>query len=293
MDQNGNEKLEQLKDQYHTIPVPDFAKDRIMAGIEQGKKGRRKRSMMKFTKKTGLTAAAALFAITVMANLSPMTAKAMESIPVIGTIAKVVTFRTFEESGDNYEAKIQVPQVSIGDHSDSEANQSIADYANQLIADYENQVKQDLEGQGHYSVTSTYDVVTDNPKYLSLRIKTTVIMASGSNYAKIFTIDKATGKVAALKELFAGKPDMLSAISDNIKEQMRSQMAADENKQYSIDSRDDPEDDFKGLTGEESFYFDKDGRLVLSFDEYTVAPGYMGVVEFTIPKSVTGDIPFQ
>lgn len=293
MDQKGNEKLEQLKDQYHDILVPDSAKGRIMAGIQQGKKGRRKRSMMKFTKKTGLTAAAALLAITLMANLSPMTAKAMESIPVIGTIAKVVTFRTFEESKDNYEAKIQVPQVSIGDQTDTEVNQSIADYANQLIADYESQVKKDLDGQGHYSVTSTYDVVTDNSKYLSLRIKTTVIMASGSNYAKIFTIDKATGKVVTLKDLFTGKPDTLSAISDNIKEQMQSQMAADENKQYFIDSQDDPEDDFKGLTGDESFYFNKDGQLVISFDEDTVAPAYMGVVEFTIPKSVTGDISFQ
>ena len=27
-----------------------------------------------------------------------------------------------------------------------------------------------------------------------------------------------------------------------------------------------------------------------TFDEYEVAPGYMGAVEFVIPKSVTGDL---
>ena len=31
------------------------------------------------------------------------------------------------------------------------------------------------------------------------------------------------------------------------------------------------------ITGDESFYFNENGELVIVFDEYTVAPGYMGV----------------
>ena len=70
---------------------------------------------------------------------------------------------------------------------------------------------------------------------------------------------------------------------------MREQMAADENVIYYLDS-DMPEQDFKGLTGEESFYFSQNGELVVAFDEYQVAPGYMGAVEFTIPTEVTGNL---
>ena len=51
-----------------------------------------------------------------------------------------------------------------------------------------------------------------------------------------------------------------------------------------------PETDFKGLTGSESFYFDESGQLVIAFNEYDVAPGYMGAVDFTIPKTVTGKL---
>ena len=51
-----------------------------------------------------------------------------------------------------------------------------------------------------------------------------------------------------------------------------------------------PDTDFKGLTGQESFYFSQEGELVIVFDEYQVAPGYMGAVTFTIPKEVTGDL---
>ena len=290
MENDSRNNLEKLKEEYHNIPVPASARENMMAGIEKAKKEKRMRIVIQFTKKTGLTAAAALLAITVMANVSPTTANAMENIPVLGTIAKVVTFRTFEDTKDNYEAKIDIPQVSIGDQANTEVNKSIEEYANQLIAEYEKEVTEDVAGEGHYSVTSSYQVVTDNDKYLSLRINTTVIMASGADFVKIFTIDKATGQVVTLKDLFRDKADYIQALSDNIKEQMRAQMAADDSKMYFFESGEEAAEDFSQITGVESFYFNGNGELVLVFDEYTVAPGYMGVVEFTIPKSVTGDI---
>ena len=52
-------------------------------------------------------------------------------------------------------------------------------------------------------------------------------MASGTEYTKVFTIDKTTGDIISLSDLFKNKPEMLTAISDNIKEQMKQQMAAD------------------------------------------------------------------
>lgn len=290
VENDGRKNVEQLKEDYYRIPVPAAAKGSVLAGIEKAKREKRMRRMRQFTKKTGLTAAAALLTITVMANVSPVTANAMENIPVLGTIARVVTFRTFEDTKNNYEAKIDIPQVSMGDRNNAEVNKSIEEYANQLIAEYEKEVTGDIAGDGHYSVTSAYEVVTDSEKYLSLRINTTVIMASGADYAKIFTIDKATGKVVTLKDLFKGKTDYIQTVSDNIKEQMRAQMAADDSKMYFLDSGEAAAEDFDQITGDESFYFDQEGELVIVFDEYTVAPGSMGVVEFTIPKAVTGDL---
>lgn len=57
-------------------------------------------------KKTGGAAAAAMIAITVLVNATPALANAMEQIPVIGSIAKVVTFRTYEDK------KIILRQIS-------------------------------------------------------------------------------------------------------------------------------------------------------------------------------------
>ncbi len=143
-----------------------------------------------------------MLAITALTNINPAIANAMEQIPVIGSIARVVTFRTYEDKKENTEAEIKVPQVTQENGSGREipANKSIQEYADQLIASYEEEVSR-LNGEGRYAMESSYKVVTDNSKYLSIRIDTTVVMASGAQYVKIFTIDKATGRAVTLPEL--------------------------------------------------------------------------------------------
>lgn len=288
MEHSDEEKLLKMKERYQEIPIPEAAAGKVLAGIKKAQKEKRKNAMMKITKRTGITAAAAMLAIAAMANLSPVTANAMEDIPVLGAIAKVVTFRTYENTKDNYEAKIDIPKVSVNNEDNEKVNRSIEEYAQQLIAEYEKEVEGNEAGQGYYSVTSGYDVVTDSDKYLSLRINTTVVMASGTEFVKIFTIDKATGNVVTLKDLFKDKSDYITAISDNIKTQMKEQMAADDSKTYFYNDGEAAGEGFNQITGDESFYFNENGEIVIVFDEYEVAPGYMGAVEFTIPKSVTG-----
>lgn len=288
MKQDEKHHLDMLKQEYGHIPVPEQARARMITGISQGKKAKKGVIMMSFAKRTGGTAAAAMLTITLLANLSPTTANAMEQIPVISSIAKVVTFRTFEDQKGNFEANIQVPQVTLENSSQAQvpANQSMEDYVNQLISAYEKELA-DSNGEGHYGVNSSYKVITDNSKYLSIRIDTTLTMASGTQYVKIFNIDKSTGTIVTLTDLLKNKPGALEAISDNIKQQMADQMAADQNIIYNYNSE-MPDEDFKSLTGDESYYINDKGELVIAFNEFDVAPGYMGSVEFTIPSSVTG-----
>lgn len=110
MKQEENRPMDKLKSDYESIPVPTEAKERMLAGIAQAKKEQKGVIIMKFAKKTGGAAAAAMIAITVLANATPALANAMEQIPVIGSIAKVVTFRTYEDKKDNFEADIKVPR---------------------------------------------------------------------------------------------------------------------------------------------------------------------------------------
>lgn len=288
MKQDDNMQIDMLKRDYEHIPVPKQARERIIKGIAQAEKEQKGAVIMRLFRTTGTGAAAAMLAITVLTNINPSIANAMEQIPVIGAIAKVVTIRTYKDRTDNFEADIQVPRVTVDGMEESQvaANKSLEEYGNELIAMYEKDLAES-NGQGHYGLDSTYSVITDTDKYLSIRIDTTLTMAGGTQFVKIFTINKTTGNVVALSDLLKDKPGMLEAISRNIQEQMAAQMAADEGVMYFYNS-DMPENDFKGLSGNESYYFNDKGDLVIAFDEYQVAPGYMGAVEFTIPSSVTG-----
>ena len=76
--------------------------------------------------------------------------------------------------------------------------------------------------------------------------------------------------------------DYIETISAEVKEQMKARMAADENVVYWLDS-DIPEWNFREIAPDQDFYVNADGQVVICFDEYEVAPGYMGCVEFAMP----------
>lgn len=278
----------ELRRQYEEIPVPEEARRRMEEGIQMAKQEKRQKNRgLIWLRRAGETAAAAMAVITVLVNASPAAAQVMEQIPVIGTIAQVVTFRTYEDHSGKGEANVEIPKIEEEGQT-LEANREIEDYADSLIREYEDKI-QAGEDQENYALDSTYEVVFENDRYVCIRIDTTVVMASGTQFVKVFTVDKETGETISLLQMLGGDETMLAAVSSNIMDQMREQMAADENVIYYLDS-DMPEWDFKGLDGDESYYFDQDGELVVTFDEYEVAPGYMGAVEFVIPKSVTGDL---
>lgn len=275
-------KIEDLKKEYDGVQIPEMAKERIKNGIERAKRERKILRIKEIAKKIGITAAAAMILLTVMVNVDPAIARAMEQIPVIGSIAKVVTFRDYTNQTGHSEADIQVPQIEQ-DGAMIGANQTIEAYVQGLIADYEKELTE-TNGEAYYSVESDYDIVTDTPKYLAIRINTVLVGASAMEMHKIFMVDRNTGNIVSLKDITSNQEGALDAMTQNIKEQMKAQMEADETIAYFVDEEE--MDGFTKLTGEESYYINEEQELVISFDEYEVAPGYMGVVEFVIPKSV-------
>lgn len=280
-DDHRREPMEMWKEEYDQIPVPQEARDRIEAGIMRARLEKKRSDRMKNMKRTGVTAAALVLTFGIAVNASPVVAQAMDGIPVIGSIARVVTIRNFSETTDNgMMADISVPQID----GNVAANAEMDAYAKELISRYEKEVVAQLgQEEGHYALESSYEVVSDNSKYVSIRINTVETMASGAEFVKIFTVDKATGETVSLKD-YLNSPEKLEAVSQNIKDQMAAQMAEDEGKIYFTEGE---PGGFTGLTGDENFYLNEAGELVIVFGEYEVAPGYMGTVSFTIPADVT------
>ena len=187
----NNHTLYDLKQEYEQIPVSPHAKERILAGIAQGKasvkeqansanvKNRKNKPRLVYIlRNTGATAVAAMVALVILTNVNPTIANAMENVPILGPISKIVTFRTYENQTNHFEAKVDVPEI---ESAPAEINQSIEEYANALISQYESDLHSS-QGEGNYSLTSSYQVVTDTTNYLCLRIDTTLVMASGTDF---------------------------------------------------------------------------------------------------------------
>lgn len=304
MSENDLEKtveMEEMKREYESIPIPEGLEFRVKSSIVQARNAQSAHSGQDREKapakkrrylKTSLSAcAAAMLTIVVLANSGPGVARAMEQVPLLGPITRVVTFRAYQDQrGDTISADIKVPEVENG----GALNDAIQKYTDTIIAEYEKDAAavggQEIDSKsGHYQMDLDYTVVTDNDKLFSLRFNKTIIMASGAESVKIYNVDKATGKILTLGDLFQKDSDYLSALTADIQRQMREQMQADEGKQYWLDS--EVEDwNFTALRPDTEFYINEDGQLVIVFNEGDVAPMYMGVVEFTIPAEAVKEI---
>ena len=277
-------------------------KDRIeVAKMENRREAKKKNTAMK----AGLTAAAVVAAFIILPNTSASVAHAMEQIPVIGKLVDVVTFRDYQYEDERNQADIEIPEIvpqSVTDtvveeetaavqenlqKSTDEINAEIQKISDQFIKEFEENLK--TEG-GYQDVIVKSEVVATTQDYFTLKLICYQGAGSGAEWNYYYTIDLNTGERLQLKNLFQDGADYITPISENIKEQMREQMAADENKIYWLDDEEVPEWNFNQITDETAFYLNENGNIVISFNEGDVAPMYMGVVTFEIPNDVVKDI---
>lgn len=298
-------EINEIKQDYETIPVPWNLKQRVKEGIEQAKKEEDEGRLMKekkFSKKAGLGlkitggVVAAFVGLALLSNFNAPAARAMGNIPVLGSIVKVVTFRTFESSEKEMQADIKIPEVEVRDSSGKkndtatkEMNDAVDKYTQEIIEEYKADVKA-VNGEGKEEVTVDYQVVTDNARLYSLKIDTVVALNTSGVMIKIYHMDKEGGKLIQLKDIFKADADYLSVLTEEVKRQMRQQMAEDDQKIYFVDNEDMPDVNWKGITEDANFYINKEGKLVFAFDKYEVAPGYMGTCEFEIPQKLIKDM---
>ncbi|WP_057914193.1 RsiV family protein [Peribacillus muralis] len=274
-------ELMNLRDEYLQTPIPKELKDVVQAALNEKpkKKPRLGRNIL-------MSAAAALLIMTASVNVSPAAAKAMSEIPYMEKVIKVITFVEWKEEDNNSSAVIRTPAI-LGlenEQLENSLNDKYLSESKQLYKEFTDSMSKLKEGEkGDLSVESGYSILTDNETILSVQRYTERISASSSTESQFDTVDKKNEVLLTLNSLF--KDDRyLQVISNNIKEQMKQQMAANPDTIYWVGN--DDVSAFKSIDEKQSFYINKDGKLVIAFDSFEVSPGYMGEVEFIIPTNV-------
>lgn len=113
---NEDRLIARLKAQYKAQPLPPALEERICDSMkkelhDEQQNNRARGGVLRGLYRSLGAAAAALGVIAILANASPTTAQAMQQVPVLGSIAQLLTFRTYEDSQYGIDAMIQIPQL--------------------------------------------------------------------------------------------------------------------------------------------------------------------------------------
>ena len=223
--------------------------------------------------------------IVILPNVSKVYADNMYKIPVIGDIVRVITIRNYVYTDPTHEMNIDVPIIEDNSTSSNYINKDIKELTDMLINKFYEDAK--LK-DGHKSINVSHNTITNNKNWFTLKLTVQEISASSNTYYKYYHIDKNKGIVVYLKDLF--KDNTYSdVITKEIKRQMKEEMKKDSEVKYWIEDA-ELGDEFTQIDGKHNFYFNKEGDIVIPFDKYEVAPGYMGCPEFTIKGDVLKNI---
>ena len=146
---------------------------------------------------------------------------------------------------------------------------------------------------GYVGQDTTYQVLRNDGRLLSIRFDTTLNVGGSVQYSRCITLDKQRDAVLELADLFVSGSDYVAVISGEILAQMTQQVEAGLADYFIPGGIWSDEECFQSIAEDQNFYLDGDGRLVIVFDEYEVAPGSMGMPEFTIPTGILSGILAQ
>lgn len=301
------ENINDLRKEYEAASMTEEQLQGMKQQIDRAKMEKRQKKKLMTALKSAAAVAAAFI---ILPNTSASVAYAMGQMPVIGKLVEVVTFREYhyEDERHSAEVKVQAPVVSdiqtvSGEDQNEESmpqasvetlkktteeiSAEIEEITEKIIAEFKEGLK---EEEGYQSLVVDSEVISTTDSYFTLKLICYQGAGSGAEWNYFYTIDLASGERMALKDLFLEGTDYITPISENIKQQMKEQMAADENVKYWLDDEEVPEWNFKEITDETSFYINADNDVVIAFNEGNVAPMYMGCVEFVIDKTVLSDI---
>jgi hypothetical protein len=281
-----DKKLEKLRSDYKNVPIPDNLDIIVKKAI--------KRSIQKRFPLKSITGFFTAALIVLSINTSSTFAKTLSNVPIIGNVVNVLTFTEYTVDEPTYKANLKVPAVNNLKNKDLEQslNKKYLEENKKLYNQFMKETESVKKDSGaHLGIDSGYEVKTDNEDILSIERYVVNTAASSSTTMKFDTIDKKKEILLSLPILFKDK-SYVKIISENIKEQMIDQMKKDESKVYWIPEAnlDYSIDPFVSIKDNQNFYINNDHKLVISFDKYEVAPGYMGIVEFTIPTDVLSKV---
>lgn len=288
-------RMENAKKKYESVPVPEELDQRVRMVIARSEKNRKKKwaefLVIRTAKRSLATAAALTAAFTLMVNTSTSFADTVSRIPVVGEMARLLTFRSFEEENEDMKLSVTIPAIETietdtGDLG-RQVNQEIYDLCLQYAEEAKKQVREyreaflatggtEEEWEAHnIEIRVDYEQKSQTEDTISFVVRGTQNWSSAYNAQKYYNLDLKTGTHLSLKDVLG--EDYRKIVSESIVSQI-----PQKEQETGMKFWDAQEGGFENVTEETRFYLNEAGEPVVVFEPYEIAPGAAGTIEFVI-----------
>ena len=308
---------------YEQIEIPKELEETVNRAVHSVDKRKsaaryRRRRMAHMVRNIGVAAAAVLLCMTVGVNTNEVLAKELGQLPVIGSLVRVLTITSYHEEDGSHDITVNVPEIEVekpedtaaaeeaggtGGMSDADIEEAVNAQIQEIVDTHVAQAKEKFAeykdaffatggteeewGDRTMDINVDYEVKYQEGSVLSLVLTTSEAWVAAQELRYYYNIDVAQNRELTLKDLLG--EDYVNIANESIRRQMNERAAADENLVYwGVTENESSIDGFVTVDENTDFYINADGNPVVCFGEYEVAPGFMGIQEFEIEKSGTG-----
>lgn len=290
-------ELKNAKKFYEQTEIPEELGKRVQEAIatvpeEKGRVVVMRKRTKRTVRNIASAAAIAVILFTAALNTSQSFAAGLEDVAVLGPIAKVLTFRSYENADEDKTVNVRIPKVETEDENLFAADvnaaieekvQAYTEQADKDIAEYKEAFiatggTEEEFAQKEIKVDVSYEVKSECDDVVSFVITANESWSNAYGVQYFYNLDLRKNKELTLKELLG--EDYIEKANTSILAQMDERMRENADMYYFTPE----EGGFETVTDAAKFYINAAGNPVIVFDKYEVAPGFMGRPEFEIKK---------
>lgn len=289
-----NSGYEKNSDLYKSAYAQICVSDEMRSNLRRINMKKSKMSYFRVVKAAGIAAVAICLLFTGLVNGSTAFAASVENIPVIGSLAKLVNFRSYSEETEDYAISVSIPAVIENDDKNSNRSDDINAEIMKLCEQYASDAKEraleyreifletggtEEEWKEHdIAITVDYEIKNESSEYLSFVIYGYESWLSSEAVAYYYNLNVNTMQYVTLEELLG--QNYVDLVNEQINQQIKERQ---ENGSQVFFTQE--EGGFETISEEQNFYINNAGNVVIVFEKYEIAPGSMGNVEFEIAVS--------
>lgn len=283
-------KLEKAKEVYEAIKVPNELNYVVNKAILDKKK--KEKSVLIYVKYAVTTVACTFLTFIFMLNVNSSFATNISEIPIIGDMAKVFTIKEVNEEDKTKLINAKIPALENTGNTELEKRinyeimlkmNEILEEAEKRAAEYKEAVIATGGNEEDYQpidIQIDYKVGYSTDKVVSFIISKSETLANAYTELYFYNVDIETGKKLNLRDIFGNEYKQI--VDETIYKEIEERSKNPDNIYFTAD-----EGGFEGIENEyQDFYISSDGKVVIVFEKYKIAPGYMGTQEFVIDKQI-------